>query len=250
MPRNILGIGSKDYCESEELRSPYYGSAVAHVQPQVLKIYAQLLPQALVAVFGEYEIMILFTYTDSKNNTTSSLQTLKKTFSELVDASEIIHTLQGVEIADIVAQAEFHPQVTCARANKSGYIWNVDISGVFTVTLSIDEPDEADAAPEEKSDSTQQECVPEQEDFVEQKDACGQSEIDQPEDSYRADINQYSQSQDEAEDSIAMCWQIGGFADLSFDSLCEMQPEEIDSYVAGDENGQNGSYGEFNDDAQ
>jgi hypothetical protein len=261
MPRNILGTVGKDYSESEGLRSPYYGCTVAHVEPQVLKIYARLLPQAQVAVFGEYEIMILFTYTDAKNNTTCFLQTFRKTFSEFVDVSAMIPMLQGADIADIVAQAEFHPQVACEREKKSGYIWNVGISGVLNVTLSIDEPDaveiqmagEAEVAADEKNDSIKQEhavekdCVGGQDDHNGQNYADGQDDTDGQDYACGQDSNKYGQREVEADYSLARCWRIGGLKELTFDALFKMEPDDIDSYAARHDDGQEGVPGKSSD---
>lgn len=208
MPHPILGTVSKDYSMRDELRSPYYNCTVAHVEPRILTIYAKLLPEAQVAVFGEYEIMILFTYTDTRKETISFLQTMKRTFSELMDVGSLIHKLPTADIADIQAKVTFHPQVTCKNDRKTSCIWNVNVSGTFTVTLMHNS---LYAKSGERADA------------FETYDAYQADNGDALPEALMGDGVQISE---------ARCWMIGDKSDLTFEQLCEMKPEEIDHIVS------------------
>lgn len=204
MQHPILGTVSKDYTMRDELRSPYYNCTVAHVEPQILKIYAKLLPDAQVAVFGEYEIMILFTYTDTRKETISFLQTMKRTFSELMDVGNLIHQLHASDIADIEAKAEFVPQVTCINVRKTSCIWNINVSGTFTVTLLHNEG------------------------YARRPEAG--TTADDGFDLHNTDNDDILPC-DETLGTEARCWMIGDKKELTFEQLCEMKPEEIDHVI-------------------
>ena len=220
MPRTVIGTFSRAYSASGELRLPYYGCNIAHVEPQVTKIFAKLLPEARAAVFGEYEILFLFTYTDTKGGTTCFVQTLRRNFSELADVSGLIDTLNAQDIADIDAEASFAPQVECRRA-KPSCNWDVDITGTLVATFTCDGA--SPARPAEFSEAAaDDEGVAGGGHVGENGTASSGGESTRP-----------SGGEDRKAEAPAGCRRIGEPENFSFDDMCEMSPEEIDLYLNG-----------------
>lgn len=131
MQREIMCV-KKDFLSEDVLRAYYYGCTVEAAEPQVTRIFAKLLPEGKIAVFGSFEILFLFTYRIRGGNTGHFSQKLERAFSDIFpDKIEE----EGYGLNDLELKPGFDPHVTCSPLKKAGYQWNIAVSGTLTVTL-------------------------------------------------------------------------------------------------------------------
>jgi len=137
---DILGKGSKPVVYKSNIRLQFYGTTVDDCRINIDHIYAKLMPDELVVVYGDYTIFLLYSYTTNKSQVVHITESKNVKFSEDITC----HLPKDVSIESLNPQVSFEPHVSFTRASVNVYSWNIEIEGEFNVDIHGDKNNEED----------------------------------------------------------------------------------------------------------
>lgn len=127
----IVGNGSMPVTYKNNFKLQFYGATVEDCRIEVDRIYAKVLQDKTVAVYGKYTVILLYSYFDSRRHKIFKTDLNSIPFCEPVSCS--LQDSLNPELLEPVAA--FEPHITCERAPVNGYVWETEIEGEISVSV-------------------------------------------------------------------------------------------------------------------
>lgn len=137
----ILGTGSKDFSNIIEMQEYGYNDLL-DCKVKVLNIFAKMLSQIEVAVFGDYQIYIFYKHGSNKKANNYKIKTIKKSFYEIIPYKEIFLDNRIVnESEKITEQVSFEPscKLNLNEISNHNPLYKIDVHGKIEVSYVLDE---------------------------------------------------------------------------------------------------------------
>ena len=128
----MITQGGKPVVYKSNIRLKFYSATVEDCRVAVTQIFARLLPDGGVVVFGEYTVFLLFSYFGGRGDKEYITESQHMKFSETVECR--IPGMGGKTSSSLLdARAAFEPHVKCGPG--SGGAWTIEVEGEIEVFI-------------------------------------------------------------------------------------------------------------------
>lgn len=135
MDKNVLGVYSKVYHCSEEVRALYYKCTAQAVEPRVTEIYAKFTQDGELIVYGTYEVLIVFIYNIRKDEPECFARKVILTFAEIMPDKTAKSACESCGLSNVTLKAELKPHAELRQDKKGSFLWRLEVDGIVTVTM-------------------------------------------------------------------------------------------------------------------
>lgn len=139
METSILGEGKKEFSDTMELQLQA-NNTIIDCQVKALNTFTKTLSADEVAVFGDYDIFILYRYDSAEGESKYELRIVKKNLCEVISYEEMAKEYKIItETANVTTSISFQPSCKFSIKKKPRHnaLWEIEVYGEIKVSFIL-----------------------------------------------------------------------------------------------------------------